>query len=90
MKVENFTPGPWVANGNKIETIDGIIRARIAIIDDGAGIDDPDANSRLIAAAPDLYEYLKYAVECVSFGCMPGREWLENASSVLRKSRGEI
>ena len=55
-----YTPGPWTTDGVYIEDYDNNcpLRRRIAIIDDGAGIDSPDANARLIAAAPEMLEML--------------------------------
>lgn len=90
---EKFTYGPWVVNGDKIETTSAILRARIAIIDDGFGIEDPDANAKLIAAAPDLYAALLKIVEhdeyMIDQGIMRHFIELERAQDVLRKARGE-
>ena len=91
---EKFTEGPWVANGDKIETIDGILRARIAIIDDGAGIDDPNANARFIAAAPDLYEALNRIYNKLLISDRDGESHIsekdgEMALAALLKARGE-
>jgi len=68
----SFTPGPWKAEEGSIHHAGQIVitadhagmtsntpLARLAPFDDAVW---PDA--RLIAAAPDLYEALKEAVEC--------------------------
>lgn len=57
-----YTPGPWTTDGVYIEDYDNNcpLRRRIAIIDDGAGIDRPEANARLIAAAPEMLESLMF------------------------------
>ena len=92
--IEKFTPGPWVANGDKIETTSGILRSRIAIIDDGAGIDDPDANANLVSAAPDMYEALNRIYNKLLISDRDGESHIsekdgEMALAALRKARGE-
>lgn len=90
---EKFTPGPWVANGDKIETTSAIFRARIATIDDGGVIENPEANAKLIAASPDLYAALLKIVEhdeyMIEQGIMRHFIELERAQDALRKARGE-
>ena len=63
MSKEKFTPGPWIAPNN------GGLRGAVVAKDgemvcdpSGAGRyeDEMDANARLIAAAPEMYELLDY------------------------------
>lgn len=63
------TPGPWITDGSYIEDYDNNcpLRRRIAIIDDGAGIDNPKANARLIAAAPEMLEVLISVYEAAEY-----------------------
>ena len=56
--MSEHTPGPWIVNRHYIESESGLCRARIAIIDDGAGT-NPKANAALIAAAPDMLQALE-------------------------------
>ena len=74
---EKFTPGPWRANGDKIESTIGTCRARIAIIDDGAGT-NPTANAHLIAAAPTLFEYVN---KCAMNGCKEAEYIIKGVTS---------
>ena len=89
-----YTPGPWVANGDKIETESAIFRARIAIIDDGSGIEDPDANANLVSAAPDMYEALNRIYNKLLISDRDGESHIsekdgEMALAALCKARGE-
>ena len=77
MTEPKFTPGPWhVKNRDKpyVMQENGIALAQIwdcSVI----SREQADANARLIAAAPDLYDALKHATHtlCVSFcaSCLP-------------------
>jgi hypothetical protein len=59
-----YTKGPWVAD--KFGDIDGPNGEPIATTDGVPGIEDvAGANARLIAAAPDMYEALKTAYQCI-------------------------
>jgi len=66
MSEQKFTPGPW-----KVDEAEGLPIAVIENNEDGNGIcevgisTDPEtvANARLIAAAPEMYELLKYMLE---------------------------
>ena len=90
---EKFTPGPWAINGDKIETTKGGLRARVAIIDDGFGIENPEANADLISAAPDLYAALKEVYDTFWGASKDDRIWTVDmqrfAKEVLAKARGE-
>ena len=94
---ENWTRGPWRANGDKIESTSGACRARIAIIDDGAGT-NPAANAHLIAAAPELYEALQtilpyVPISSASEGGAVARSGnviaADKVRAALKKARGE-
>lgn len=98
---QKHTPGPWIAThiiGSWwIEDDDptAFCRRRIAIVDDGAGIESPDANARLIAAAPELLAALEAAREFIIDGMamgfigMPEDETvLEVIEKAIRKAKG--
>ena len=72
-------------------------RRHIAIVDDGAGIDSPAANARLIAAAPELLAALEAAREFITDGMamgfvgMPEDETvLEVIEAAISKANGEV
>jgi len=91
-----WTPGPWEIRKYKdpygrrnlaVEILtDEIIIAKLGIEID----EECAANAHIIAASPDMYEFLLYAVECISHGCMPGVAWLENARAALNKAGGVL
>ena len=63
--MSKHTPGPWVAKGPSVETEDGgLIAAVLDPTERGTTVPDPYvvANAHLIAAAPDLLEALKKAL----------------------------
>ena len=66
MNETKFTPGPWQTDG--LDVRDTRFREPdacypIATVDNNNAIDDPEANARLISAAPDLYEAARLAAE---------------------------
>ena len=74
---EKFTPGPWEFDGMeyifKTPIGDGKMVAQIRgwgwlqKKGEDAGIAEQEANARLIAAAPDMYEALKELEESVEY-----------------------
>ena len=52
MNNDKFTPGPWTVDNQYIHGPDGI--RFLAVAGDGAG----QANARLIASAPTMFDYL--------------------------------
>ena len=58
---KEFTPGPWGFGPTfAVETKSGII---IAVSVGGATKAERNANARLIAAAPDMYDFIKEFAE---------------------------
>lgn len=99
------TPGPWTlttgADNERIVTstwdADGL-DDDVALVY-GGNAADPDvreANARLIAAAPTMYDYIEYVDAKIDIGEVPLRydEWQQfNASAdgaAIRKARGEV
>jgi hypothetical protein len=95
------TAGPWAVTDTTrsylsiIAAPDGRLRWRaVACLDSAGGTLAPDeirANARLIAAAPELLEALKLAintVECASIDVATGEElpWYRNAKAVIAKA----
>lgn len=109
MTVPAFTPGPWEANRcgeacpnrwnviaelgenergiRLIRTIDQVL--------DYCGADEAEANARLIAAAPRLYEALSDLMENPDFDTAIGgnpemvEQLIERARAALAQARGE-
>ena len=66
MSVAKFTPGPWVAHYGEIVSENGWVVATVHGPDRrdrgkerAAMLEYTDANARLIAAAPEMYELLR-------------------------------
>ena len=87
------TPGPWeyhqqsgvvVKNG-----LGGVVIARITnpVRVEGAEIKG-FANGHLIAAAPELLEALKGALETAIFESHPNRPWHQAAAEAIHKATG--
>ena len=98
---EKFTPGPWEADATHCRTAINSVatanneRKHIAMVNIAKNpeyeitIAEHNANATLIAAAPDLFEHLLYAIECVSCGLVPNSQWLERSNAAIKKARGE-
>ena len=78
-----FTPGPWTIrpHGKRPRAIFGATNAEplAAVFSDGHN-ESKHANARLIAAAPDLLDALRYAVE--EAAAHPGRR-LDNSAFLI-------
>lgn len=82
----SHTPGPWEINQHYVEAVGGPCRARIAIIDDGAGT-NPEANAHLIAAAPEMLAALEN-LENDNGQAMPPSAWAK-VQAAIAKAKGE-
>ena len=96
MTETNFTPGPWFVNGHMTKYVEariggGIIQEVAAVgptdADGGYG-SQQEANARLIASAPELYEALDKAMHCKYFVLLSGAVQHE-VSAALAKARGD-
>lgn len=99
-----WTPGPWKAGRPDMATmVDGApskwIYAGEQYVACASGrIDGPFdkvmANAHLIAAAPDLYEALDWAIqswdEHNKHGFNMQGDWVQDARAALAKARGEV
>lgn len=87
----SYTPGPWKVDRPYIRGAGRVI----ASLESGRNEGEDAANTRLIAAAPELLEVFKAAlwnVERVTKGRPvepPLARWLEKARAVLAKAQGE-
>jgi len=99
----NDTPGPWFAhdfsgvNGEKVTPCDFAVSCTtpdhltVAIMGMGATgkREEWEANTKLIAAAPDLLEALEYALAVSDEKLLLGDQWREQARSTIKKARGK-
>lgn len=91
-----FTPGPWFTKREGWSTVyvearidGGMIQEVAACGPTDAGQDQQQANARLIAAAPDLYEALESLVDEVTNHGEADGAILDSARAALTKARGE-
>ncbi|AUR94931.1 hypothetical protein NVP1199A_65 [Vibrio phage 1.199.A._10N.286.55.C10] len=61
MSEDKFTKGPWVARGKTPSRIYGMQRKdkEVIVAATGSVINEAGANAHLIAAAPEMYEFLE-------------------------------
>jgi hypothetical protein len=93
MSEEKFTPGPWNnCDGFTVETR----KARICIIASLNVSDEAsEANAALIAAAPEMCEFLEW-LRSIEGQCaiLNGKKYLpqilEKVDEILKKVRGEL
>ena len=88
MTERKWFSGPWVVDGpDKWGNVD------VATEDGFIVCEKSGANSHLIAAAPDLYEALEYALGCWEEHCKNGYDmqgdWVRDTRKALAKARGE-
>lgn len=109
MSEEKFTPGKWVARIEDHSFCDtGDVYTSFTVATKGAGkydcfaevfarnddIDEAAANTKLIAAAPEMYEFIRW-IHSVQGQCaiMKWRKFLpeilDKADEILQKARGE-
>ena len=80
--MSDFTPGPWVVVGRLTKYVEARLVGRLiqevaacgpTMADEGYG-QQQEANARLIAAAPTMYEYI---ASSASNGCAEARKIME-------------
>jgi hypothetical protein len=96
MSAPAFTPGPWTFNDpwagfSSITDADGKLIFGIARGDPDETQPVPvcEANARLIAAAPELYEALNALLTYVAGFDREGLPVFEQSAAALAKARGE-
>ena len=98
MSGENWTPGPWVKDSSvcRYAINDAASNSRHVAMVSGFELragdrEENEANARLIAAAPELYEALKTAcVNALELGHCAGYDCPNcSAGRALKKARGE-
>ena len=102
----SYTPGPWRVNESKISGKDNISdlteivgpqrngAQRLIAKMYGCALPEGQANARLIAAAPELYEMLSEVLSSIERVACGGEnavrfraEWVEDAKAALAKAR---
>ena len=88
MNTEKFTPGEWRAEITRVYLSDG----RMMWIE-GKNFETQEANASLIAAAPEMYEFVKMFTSTAGQFLLShadnGKEIYSEAMRILRKARGE-
>ena len=92
-----FTAGPWVSTYHPPEPFERTYSGPTIMGADGsqmvaetlAVVDDMEANARLIAAAPDMFEALEEVRSCGNAGAKLSRAASDKVKAALRKARGE-
>ena len=106
MSEEKFTPGPWFIKPSEalrrysstritiLDTQDGQYQRKHVIAQVAKGNGRGDVNAALIAAAPEMYEFIRW-IRSVQGQCAIV-EWrkflpkiLDKADEILRKAEGE-
>ena len=92
-----FTPGAWyVTDADYLRVREADSDAVIATIEDGGHVEmeifdsaTQEANARLIAAAPDLYDALRSLRSALNSGVEVTRNVLPKVDAALAKARGD-
>ena len=86
MSIEQHTPGPWIIDGNEA-FVDIVSSTGDLIAEVEPDNEHEFGNARLIAAAPELLETLKKALEASNCdGDLCAYAWHEDARRVIAKS----
>lgn len=85
--MSKHTPGPWFINGTLGHAVCVVAQVRIAA--DKLPDSNTDADSRLIAAAPDLLEALKLADAMLSGANMNEKTVEQKVRAAIAKATGE-
>lgn len=91
--MSKHTPGPWLQNkyGSVVDRAgDGVQFRGVSTLCSGSDerIEEAEANTRLIAAAPDLLEALEDCVQAMQMFRVNG-QILVNAKAAIAKAKGE-
>lgn len=83
------TPGPWIHKFGHFENEDGyiVIVGEIYGNEKDEDVNEHEANARLIAAAPEMFELLKYVIDKKE----NADEWhvWDTANNLIQKIEGE-
>lgn len=84
------TPGPWTAEAEREGGPVTYVHAKAhGIADCNAGYPNDEANARLIAAAPELYEALRALRSALSSGVEVTQKVIPQVDAALAKARGD-
>jgi len=88
---KGYSPGPWKAQASNVFAADGL---RVAMVD-GAYGSEIEANTHLIASAPDLLETLEWTLERLNtlttdaYSKGGDRAIRERLQETINKARGQ-
>ena len=88
INMETISSFPWMREKWLIRAQDGSVVAEVRPWDVAGCRQEDHVNANVIAASPCLYQELKYAIECLEQGCMPGSAWMERATNAILKAEG--
>lgn len=88
INMETISSFPWVREKWKIRSAEGSVVAISQPWDESGCRQEDHANVNVMTAAPNLYQELKYAVECIEAGCAPKDKWLDRAKLAISKAEG--
>ena len=80
-----WTPGPWKIDDTHVKTAINAGNTHVAMVNWGVNRDEHEANTYLIAAAPDLYEALRNIEN--DDGSIPATIW-KMAQDAIAKAEG--
>ena len=95
MSEAKFTPGPWTKWRNSVHSEDGICIAECgnSVRTTHLSEEESEANTNLIAAAPELLEALEAIIKGLEAsdeeGLIGHTEQIINAKAAIAKARGE-
>lgn len=84
MSEKTFTPGPWAWSGAQLLAERDRHSETVLI---AAQFEPSDADARLIAAAPEMFEALKLVAESGKFTCFDDTAW-DAVNDALSKAGG--
>lgn len=87
-KTQMHTPGPWKVEGGYCVTDNNGINILGETLSDAIGLEEHQANARLIASAPDLLEAVRALLEMITDNRTHGKE-IDQAVSAILKAEGK-
>ena len=88
--MSGHTPGPWIVAGRTVYAFNekGFDRFYVQLKDAHTGVEELEANARLIAAAPDMYLALVMLTDTIAFQ-FAGQVEKELILAAISKATGE-
>ena len=74
---------PWYTEQWQIRSKNGSVVAKICPWDTSGCRKEDIANAYVIEKSPEIYEQLKYALECIECGIIPNKKWVIKTRKLL-------